>query len=150
MNKGLIIKGLLLSFVSSFLLSSSVFANINTCIGPGTDKSNLVFTTSPITPREYPVKCVRYKDGDTWGTIYGRSSSDCAEAGAIISDPTICDAIAQNIESEEKEENFNNSLPTIINISLLSIMTLLILISVALLAAINKKLGKIDKNNTNI
>ena len=105
MNKfSKIIKGGAIAILLAVIVSGSAFAgSIKDCVGNGKKYSNLTFTTGNA-PASHPVKCVRYKDGNTWGTIYGKTSADCAQAGTITSDPDSC-----------KSEDLNNIVNTIIN-----------------------------------
>ena len=104
MNKfSKIIKGGVIAAALAVIISGSAFAGIKECVGNGKKYNNLEFSTGNA-PASHPVKCVRYKDGNTWGTIYGKTSADCAQAGTITSDPDAC-----------KSEDLNNIVNTIIN-----------------------------------
>ena len=106
MNKiSKIIKGGAIAAFLAVVVTGSVFAgSINDCVGANKKYSNLTFTTAGTAPNGYPVKCTRYKDGNNWGTIYGKSSADCAQAGTIASDPDSC-----------QSSDLNNVVNTIIN-----------------------------------
>ena len=80
-----------LSVIVAAIISAPSFAAVKNCIDKdsnlSTEKSN-----------ETPVKCVTINENGENITIYGKSSKDCASAGAIASNPDGCGSSESVIE----------------------------------------------------
>ncbi len=94
-----IVKGVVLSTFLALVVTVGAFATIGECIGTG-EYANL----STANDDEHPVRCVMVKDGDEYITIYGKSSSDCAKASSLTTNPENC-----------KGNDLNTMIRTIIN-----------------------------------
>ena len=84
------------------LAAAPSFALYSECVGEDTDYPELSTTQS----KDYPIKCVTVTDGDATVTFYGKHSSDCAKAGTIAANPSLCDdeeAIAEDVDDEDEE-----------------------------------------------
>lgn len=86
------------------LAAAPSFALYSECVGEGTDYPELSTTKS----ENYPIKCVTVTDGDTTVTFYGKRSSDCAKAGTIAANPSLCDdeeTITEGVNDEDEAED---------------------------------------------
>jgi hypothetical protein len=86
------------------LAAAPSFALYSECVGEGTDYPELSTTQS----KDYPIKCVTVTDGDTAVTFYSKRSSDCAKAGTIAANQSLCDdeeAIAEDVDDEDEAED---------------------------------------------
>ncbi len=93
-----LIKVAVLSAFAVVLLGGPIFA-ISNCVGEGNRYPNLA-----IGETEGYVYCQRIKVDDSYVSIYGKSSADCAQAGTLANNPDQCN-----------DRDLNSMIKTIIN-----------------------------------
>ena len=85
--------GVIAAAVATFVGSAAFATEWVNCVGAGHAYPNL--SKQDTASDEYPVKCVRFKDGDgsstTYVTFYGKSQADCADASTLVTNPEKCD-----------------------------------------------------------
>ena len=95
MNK--VLKITITSLVAATIAAAPCFASIQDCIGGGDSKyPNITIAEDDKTPEGYPVRCQKIKEIDEDGSsrylnIYAKTSADCAQAGALVTDPYACE-----------------------------------------------------------
>jgi hypothetical protein len=103
--------------IAAIIITAPIFASIKDCI-PSEKYPNLSTESSD----DFPVKCVRVKEGGDYITIYAKTSADCAQASNVVRNPDICEEIKETTQSskpsvpsttkeaaEETKTNNNNS-----------------------------------------
>lgn len=96
-----VIKGGVLAAFAALVITAPAFAaSISDCVGSGRKYENL----STESDDTYSVRCTRVKDGENYVTLYGKSSSDCAQAASLAADPESCNG-----------DELNDVIKTIIN-----------------------------------
>ena len=98
-----IIKGAVLATFGVLIIAGGVFAiDYSQCTGPGKKFPNLAYSTDGNNPdpTNYGVTCPSVKDSSStdggYITFYAKSSSDCASAATLASDPDGCSGSDMN------------------------------------------------------
>lgn len=89
MKASKILKGAAVAVFATLVIAGGAFAAIKDCVGKDSAYPNLSVKKDE---KDYPVKCVRVKEGKDYTTIYGRTSGDCAQASSLASNPDGCNA----------------------------------------------------------
>ena len=103
------IKTLVAAGVIATLAAAPSFALIAECVGEDTDYPNLSTTKSD----EFPIRCVTAKDDETGEmvTLYGKTTSDCAQSGVVANDQQQCKTAADETEGVATEDESDEEEP---------------------------------------
>ena len=80
----------IISLFAGVLITGPVFAT-GLCNGKYPNLTDAEPEDGSSYPDGFSSKCGRYKVGDNYKVIYGKSASDCAQAGVYASSPEDCD-----------------------------------------------------------
>ena len=123
--------------IAAIVIAAPIFASIKDCI-PTEEYPNLSTESSD----DFPIKCVRVKEGEDYITIYAKTSADCAQASSIVSNPDICEnteettrpttpsapSTTKETTEESKTNNDNNNSGAVLGFTVVGIFCGIILI----------------------